>query len=367
MKIAYLSASRIPSMTANSVHVMKMSEAMVQAGHEVVLYAVVGDPADDDFNYYGVTRCFRLIRLRRVALRGLGAISYAGGVRRAVRSERGLDLLYSRFVFSLLSCGSAGVPMVYEAHKPPTSFAHRMAEKLLFRHRSFTRLVVISAALAEEYQRLYPELNPDQIRVAHDAANLPEGFPGAAVDASGRVKVGYVGSLYPGRGIEVILSAADQLPDMDFVVVGGSAKEVRRWRGETAAENLSFKGHVRHSQVEEYLNVFDIVLAPYQQKVSIAGGGGDTSRWMSPLKIFEYMAAGKAIICSDLPVLREVLESGRNCILVSPADIDGWVRAILALATDVSLREKLSVNARQELAQKYTWSARAQLVLDGIR
>jgi glycosyltransferase involved in cell wall biosynthesis len=87
---------------------------------------------------------------------------------------------------------------------------------------------------------------------------------------------------------------------------------------------------------------------------------------MSPLKVFEYMAAGKAIVCSDLPVLREVLEHERTALLVPPDDRDAWVGALVRLARDVPFRHCLGAAARRELEDKYTWQRRAQRVLEGI-
>ena len=60
-------------------------------------------------------------------------------------------------------------------------------------------------------------------------------------------------------------------------------------------------------------------------------GGGETAAWMSPLKVFGYMAAAKPILCSDLPVLREVIEDGRNGILVPPDDPAAWARVCQTL------------------------------------
>jgi glycosyltransferase involved in cell wall biosynthesis len=83
---------------------------------------------------------------------------------------------------------------------------------------------------------------------------------------------------------------------------------------------------------------------------------------MSPLKVFEYMSSGKAIVCADFPVLREVL-SDDNAILVNPEDRDGWVSAIERLK-DRNLREQLGQQAYQDFLEHYTWKKRAAKVLE---
>ncbi|MFT7176153.1 MAG: glycosyltransferase involved in cell wall biosynthesis [Halioglobus sp.] len=78
------------------------------------------------------------------------------------------------------------------------------------------------------------------------------------------------------------------------------------------------------------------------------------------------MAAGKAIICSDIPVLREVLENERNALLCSPADYGAWVASIKRLIDDHDLRLSISRNAYQDIKTKYSWSIRAKNIIDSI-
>jgi glycosyltransferase involved in cell wall biosynthesis len=109
-----------------------------------------------------------------------------------------------------------------------------------------------------------------------------------------------------------------------------------------------------------------VVLAPFQRRITIAGEG-DIANWTSPLKVFEYMAAGKAILCSDLPVLREVMRDGDNCLLLPPDDVDAWSAALERLRDDGDLRARLGKNARLDFLEHYTWKARASRVLDTLR
>ena len=85
--------------------------------------------------------------------------------------------------------------------------------------------------------------------------------------------------------------------------VGG--KPSARFGADGPPANVELAGYLPHGEVASFLAACDVLLAPYQRQVSIASGF-DTARWMSPLKIFEYMAAGRLVLCSDLPALREV-------------------------------------------------------------
>jgi glycosyltransferase involved in cell wall biosynthesis len=111
-----------------------------------------------------------------------------------------------------------------------------------------------------------------------------------------------------------------------------------------------------------HLARFWVVVAPYRKSVLVSGGH-DISAWMSPLKLFEYMAAGKAIVCSGLPVLREVLTDGDDALLVEPEDIDAWEHALRRLLNDRALRLRLGAAARIRLEHHYSWPIRARAVL----
>jgi glycosyltransferase involved in cell wall biosynthesis len=146
-------------------------------------------------------------------------------------------------------------------------------------------------------------------------------------------------------------------------VVGGREEDLAYWKHRAAFPNVIFHGYVYQGGIDRYYRLFDIALLPYQSRVTLEGGKGDTVRWMSPLKLFEYMACGKAIIASDLPVLREVLTHGETALMVPPEDIDAWADALSTLEGNPSFRERLGREARRLLAEEYSWRKRADRVL----
>ncbi len=364
MKLAYLSASQIPSRAANSVHVMKMCQAFSKNGHQVTLYArTPADDSTDVFDFYGIDRSFEIEYQHWPVIRGLGGIQYARQVKHKIQKKSFPELFYGRDLYSLWAAASLKIPFIYESHGPPSNKARHFLESQLFKKSNFKKLVVISQALKDIYQNLFPDLKKESICVAHDGADLPECIASSnSPTESKRLQVGYVGHLYPGRGIEIVIELAQKLPDLDFHVVGGMDADIQRYQ-DKPTENLQFHGFSPHGQLDTYYRRFDILLAPYQQKVAVHGGNGDTSQWMSPLKIFEYMAYGKPVIASDLPALKEVLQDGVNSLLCEAHDVGAWLQAIEKLRTDLSLRVRLGEHAYQDLLNHYTWSKRASLVL----
>jgi len=368
MRIDYLSASEIPSRTGNSVHVMKMCNAFGAQGHEIVLYARKGNPAKiDPYAQYGVQDTFPIIFFPWPKLRVVGPLIYVWRVFfRLLRSPRP-DLFYSRYVYLIFLASFLGVPCIYEAHVFPAGPIERLVEALLVRRRTFRRLVVISDALRRDYLKAYPSLGAGRMVVAHDSADIPrEKFDrqdGKPIDSKAGLQVGYVGQLYPGKGMEIVSQLAPRFPELTFHVVGGRDEDLNFWKERTGFPNLIFHGYVNPGDIGRYYRQFDIMLAPLLNKVTLEGGKGDISRWTSPLKVFEYMAHGKAIMASDLPVLREVLQNGVTAVMVPPEDINAWAVALKDLVQDGALIARLGLAARRLLEEEFTWDRRVFRVL----
>jgi glycosyltransferase involved in cell wall biosynthesis len=373
MHICYLSSSDIPSRAANSIHVMKMCHALAQAGHRIELVAKSGDPLDGDvFAHYGIAPGFAIVRCKRPHFRKLlGDVQFARDVARLVRERPWPQLFFARHIYSLACVAALHIPMMFEAHTPPVNVLQRAVEAWVFRQPHFVRLIVISNALKSEYRRLFPWLPTAKILVAHDAADPYESPADRPPDAnwpgrSGALQVGYVGHLYPGRGIGLMVSLARRLPEADFHLVGGMDQDIQRWKQVNSPNNLFFHGFVAPRHLSRYYARFDLMLAPYQQRVLAVGRKKEISRWMSPLKIFDYMAAGKAMVCADLPVLREVLTHEVNCWLAPSTDLEAWCQAISTLRDDSTLRDALGARARSDFDARHTWKQRATTVLAGL-
>ncbi len=365
MKIFYTATSRIPSTAANSVHVMRMCQAFQAQGYDTSLL-VPGEtrlsPEDirDLYAKYGVAGDFRLDPV--YVGRGKGKfLRYLAGFFARARRERP-DFVYGRSIFGLWAASRLGIPFAYEMHSPVSSYPwiERMLFASMIRSPWYQGTVVISEALRKLVVKDAPQLAAHPILVAHDGADLPSPTIVPANIGDG-FKLGYVGSLYPGRGIDIILKIAEAIPDASVHIVGGTEEEIRFWKDRSPSGNVIFHGYVNPSRTQEYQLAMDVLLAPYQKKVQIAGSRGDTSAYMSPLKIFEYMASGKSIVCSDMPVLREVLDEDCACLVSDFENPGPWIDAVKSLR-DESTRERLGKNAFTRLERHYTWNARAGII-----
>jgi glycosyltransferase involved in cell wall biosynthesis len=370
MRLIYLSNSTLPSQMASGLAVMKMCEAFARNGHQVVALTPDREPArtEDPFAAYGVERVFRLEKLPWPRLRGP---AYWFGLRAALRARRlGCDLAYGRCVYSCYAAAALGIPVVFEAHHALEDAGALTSALLrrLVRSGRLRRLVVISRALKDHFVRRYG-MDPERVLVAHSAADPALATPGedaAPVGPPGRLQAGYIGHLYPGKGVEVVAALAQACPWADFHVVGGSGRELDAWKARAAhLSNLVFHGFVPYAETERWRRGCDVLLAPYQTAVQ-SSGGGDIARWMSPLKVVEYMASGRPVVCSDLPVLREVLTDGETALLCAPDRLDEWVAALERLREAPELGERLATRARETFLRRHTWEQRAAAVLRGL-
>ena len=363
-KILYLSNSLFPSTYANSVHVMKMCQAFVSNDYDIELVCYTQDKefnAFDELNKYGIRDFFKINPLYVKSLRGK-FFQKIFSVIHILYKENKNTVIYGRDVYSVYLASLLGYKVFYESHG--LSFGlYGYVEKLLFKNKNLNKVVVISEKLKELYLKQHPFMN-DTIKVLHDGADIVS-LPKKETKNK-KIKVGYIGSLYyKGRGIDIIIETAKKNLDLDFCLVGGNDKEVEFWKNKSS-ENISFIGHVPHNKVYQYLNEFDIVLMPYQLNLELQDSQVNTISWMSPMKMFEYMSAKKAIISSDLPVIREVLHKD-NSILVQADDIDKWSRSVSLLAQDEKLRIKIAKNAEEEFFKFYTWNNRAKTIISWIK
>jgi glycosyltransferase involved in cell wall biosynthesis len=349
-----------------------MCQAMARLGHEVILLVPNRPEVRRDvasvYDFYGVEPCFDIQQVSWPP--GTGRLYYLcaaamGLVARRLRP----DLVYGRFPEATLASAELGMPVVFETHLPlQRNGAAGLIHRRLVTHGRLRRLVVISEALREEYLRRFPiregvlAVIPDAADDPHDRSVRPNGQLGPA----GRLQVGYVGNVYPGKGVETVVALAECCPWADFHVIGGEAAELQVWDQQARRlHNLHLHGYIPHGSTDAYRLGCDVLLAPYHRRVS-THGGGEAAQWMSPLKLFEYMAAGRAIIVSDLPVLREVIADDIHALMLEPENTAAWVKALEQLARDPALRDRLGREARNEFLRKHTWRARAQAALDGL-
>ena len=364
MRIVCISAARIPADTANSIQVMKTCQAFKQLGHDVTLIVPGNRPPKlDDHQlseHYGLAELF--------SIQWLPSNNRRFFPLKAVWQARRLeaDLIYAwplpSAAFSLL----AGIPAMLELHDFPGGRFGPFWLRFFLTFPGNKRLLPISNAL--RCALALPEegtvIAPDGVDLER-YISLPDPQPARSMlglpDAP---TVLCTGHLYAGRGADIFLGLAAKFPQASFVWVGGRPADVEAWKQRAfGLGNVTFTGFVANESIPLYQSAADVLLMPYQYSVATSSGG-NTAEICSPMKMFEYMAARRAILSSDLPVLHEVLD-GTMVMFCPPEDSIAWETALQELLDNENLRKELGHRARQAV-EPYSWVKRAQRVLEGF-
>jgi glycosyltransferase involved in cell wall biosynthesis len=369
MKIFAISASFVPSETANSIQTMKAVHALAQLGHEVTLIVPQSLTSSvpqwaELAAFYGLTTSFKIEWLPVKERRMFGWY--------AVNKARNADLIYTwvpqAAVFSLLR----RIPTIIELHDLPSGRIGPWWHRAFLRLPGRKRMMVITQALKKSLDAAYGEhMPPSDVILApngieHERFNdLPAPEPARRqIGIADIPTVACTGHLYAGRGADVFLSIAQAIPEAQFLWAGGKPADVDLWKSralEMGLKNVIFTGFIRNNDLPLYQAAAEVLLMPYGRDIGISSGGGNSAAISSPMKMFEYLAAGRAIVTSDLPVFREVLNE-KNAIFCPPDNISAWVVAVRDLLENSAKRDLLAKRAKSDSAQ-YSWIERARRAL----
>lgn len=381
-RLLYLHHLPLDSPGANVIQVLQMCHAFSSLGYEVTL-AVPRPKRCSDIDLCTIA-CEKLGLAIEFNIRGFRRIGFWGrpatigcylGLKRFLRKFGSVDLCYVRNPLFLRLVTSRNIPVVFESHDsclhPSIPWLNTWYLRMVLRamrSASFLHLVAISEALAQRWREMGALDN--KIRVLHDgvaehAYVLEKGREEARKQLGLEVDcplVVYTGSLGPDREIETILELAKRMPDVEFLVVGGSHHEVEVFRSLVNSgklENVTFTGRVPHWEVADYTFAADILLALWGPDVP-------TIDVCSPLKVFEYMAAGRVIVGYGFPTIREVLTDGHTAFLVSPGDLDALRRSVIE-GLAMGYPNNMATSARLLALSDYTWRKRAQRALEQVQ
>jgi glycosyltransferase involved in cell wall biosynthesis len=253
------------------------------------------------------------------------------------------------------------LPLVYEAHEV---FADTVAPSRRSKMARLEGLVVERAAALVANSRATARRLSELYRTAAPPQVIPNGvdYPPTVPDRDwtrARELVIYSGSFFRWKGVEDLVAAAGRLPGFRIRLLGGDEVGVARLRAlvDPGGAQLEFAGRIPHERVAGELQRACIAVLPNR--------ADPDSVFTSPIKLFEYMAAGCALVASDLPALREVLGQD-DALWVAPGDAAGLANAIRALAEDPERARRLGARVREK-ARSYTWAVRGERLARIVR
>ncbi len=294
----------------------------------------------------------------------------------------GPDLIYERSAY-LQNSGvrvaeKFGIPHVLEVNAPlieerqtlagSSSLLQQRAERVeAEKLRRTKQVLIVSKTLQREIQDKN-NIDKEKFTVTHNAVR-PETARSdmsrveeieAKYKLSDKFVVGFVGSVFPWHGIDLLIEAsrklADAVDNLQVLIVGDGSivPDLKVLRDELGlSQSVHFTGRVPHREVFNFIEAMDVTVSPQ-------------SHWYgSPVKIFEYGAMEKPIVAPKNGPVSEVMEDGTDGLLID-SDVDELYESLRTLAEQESLREKIARNFHRKVMENHTWEQNARKVLSNI-
>jgi glycosyltransferase involved in cell wall biosynthesis len=315
---------------------------------------------EDIFDYYHIEPTFSVFRLWTIDLwpaRRIGFVlqGIVFGVCAAIMlMRRPHARIIGRDAWLLVFPALLGRKVVWEVHAPRASIWMRFVAR---RAQIVTITHTLQKWLVEQ------GVDPKRITVLHDGVDA-DAFVHLPTTHDARRELGfssqekitvYTGHLYEWKGIDVVIAAARVLPQVRFLIVGGTSRDIERVRQKTTTiPNITVVGHVPHAQVLRYVRAGNVALLP---TIDAHTGTEHTS----PLKLFEYMAAEIPIVASALPAITEVVDD-TLATLVTPGNPGALAEGIIQILAKPGAAQARAKRAREVVYERYTWHNRAKAI-----
>ncbi len=354
-EINYISDLSLPNKSAYAVHVMKICDNFVKNGFKVNLN-IYSKNKDLSFskikklyllkNKINIQYCFEK-KPNRNLFRNL----YFGYWCSKNLSKN--SIILSRSIIPAIILVLLNYKVILEIHHEMsgiTKVIYNFFNKLRFLNNM--RYIFIHKNLQKIFNK-----KKDKSIVLDDCVEI-EDFKNAYKI---KKKCIYTGSFTKGKGIELIFKIAKKIPEIEFYAYGNT--DTLEDDNIKSLKNLKFKNYIGYNKIPSVLKSHLILLMPYQKSIGILAKNLDVSRYISPLKLFEYLAASNIIIASKLPVYSHILKNKFNCILCNPNNVEEWCLSIKKVFKDPKKFKHLKTNS-QETAKKFTWRIRSRHIIN---
>jgi glycosyltransferase involved in cell wall biosynthesis len=379
MRIAYICADQgVPVFGRKgcSIHVQEVVRALLRRGAQVDLFT----PRNEGTPPAGLESArlhpLPIAAQKDPAAREQAAFQANGALRQVLEREGPFDLVYERY--SLWShagmdyAQAVGIPGLLEVNAPliDEQVRYRVlvdrgrAEWVAHRvYGNASALIAVSREVAA-YLSQFPQAEP-RVRVIPNGVN-PDRFRAdqrpTLPPSPGSFTIGFVGTLKPWHGLSTLVDAFDRLhaddPTIRLLLVGDGPERSRiqqQLNDPDAHSAVRFTGSVDPSEVPGLLASMDVAVAPYPCTSNF---------YFSPLKVYEYMAAGRAVVASRIGQLIELIEHEVTGLLCDPGNPHELAGALRRLRDDMALRVRLGQAARSRIQREHSWQETIQRILD---
>ena len=368
MKICYLANTAVPSTTASAIQIIKMCESFSKLKHSVLL--ITSNASDKKvFDFYGVKTKFEIKKLKKYTKFPLGLKYYLFSLSSIIESLNFKpDVYITRNFFTSFLLSILGRKNILELHHG-VEIESRIVRFILkysnfLNYNSLIKLVAITKNVKNYYQKKF-NVNSGKIIVAPSGTSIENKIFNNISKNKKTLNIGYFGSLYKSRGVDLILKLS-KIDSENKYFIFGNLKNYENLKNKYNNDNLYLNDYLPYKQVPKNILKMDVLLMPYQKKIVAAGNIGNITDFTSPLKLFDYMACGKTIISSQVNVLQEILKKNKNVIFIKNFNnAFAWKNEIQKIKYSRNKRFIISQN-NLEISKKYRLKKRAQKILDSL-
>ena len=362
MKLLYAFPEPLPLPRARGIQAVNAVAALAATGVEID-FCFVPCAQGDPFAYYQIAKpeSVNLLPLSRALPWPMHRVHsnrfFAARLQRRFNLGQQMIMVRHLKLAAWLANHPSKPKYIYEAHEvfadtAPGAKAQARREEEARVMRSASAVVANCAATAQRLVTLFG--SPRVLQVIPNGVNRPEDLS-AKNWAKPEAHIVYSGSLFPWKGAHDLVAAARYLPGCRIDIVGGEADRLLELQAlvPTSGASIKFAGQLSHRDAMERVMSACIAVLPNR--------ADPDSVFTSPIKLFEYMAAGCAIVASDLPAMREILADD-EVMWSKPGDPGSIAEAIKALVGDPARARRMGERVREK-SRQYTWQTRAARVM----
>lgn len=381
-KIIVTTDGNIPSKYAHSFNVMKMAQGFHQCGYDVEVVSLLSWPNIKEwfrikniYKHYGISNKIKIKLLpifnKDFVNKIIGARSFNVKAGKYFKKQKP-DFVYCRSYLSVVECIKRQIPCFIETHtilydNPGLQEVYKISNS-----EYFLGLITINSLLANEYiKRGMPEekiiIEEDGVDLSQFNINDDRFYWRRKLNIPEDKKIVlYSGGLYKEKGIKSILKTKELLNNNDtilFYIIGGTLEQVKEWSifaDNNKVKNIKFLGFKPNSELPWYLKSADILFMPYDTKINYQVMDINTT---SPLKLFEYMAAKRPIVTSDIPAIKKIVKHDESAMLAEPDNYTNLVDSIIEILNNERKAENIAKNAFK-LVEKYSWENRCKRIIN---
>ena len=355
MRVLYIAETSLTNKSAYSHHVIKMCDAFGQKNCNLIL---VVPHEKNNLTFKKIKNNFLLNSKKPFLIKSIlnskidnffTRFKFAIKTSIFAKSQKP-NLIVTRSLLSSFCLSILKIPHFLEIHNEIKSFSKFLFLDLNYINSKYIKKVIlISNSLKKKF-----DISKNKILILHD------GVDNKNFKKFNKIKkirtATYVGSFYEGRGIEIITNLAKKFKMINFKLYGQKKKINNKFK------NISFFNHIAYNKVPAILAKSDVLLMPYANKVFVKAKNLNTANYCSPLKMFDYLAAGKIILSSKLDGICEVLKHKKNAIIIKEYTLDDWSETFNDL-----LKHKYNLikiqNGSIKTAKQYSWNQRVLKIM----